>query len=166
MKRVLGAFFALALPALCAEASIVPQLVQHWTKSKAYTLAVAEAMPEEGYASKPNPEQMTFAQQLEHLAGANAYFLSKITGTPSPVGKPEKHDKAAVVRMLNESYDYVIRSVGSLTPEQLSREVDMEGMRMTGLDALLLAMDHTAHHRGQCVVYLRVKNIKPPGYKM
>jgi len=28
-----------------------------------------------------------------------------------------------------------------------------------------LAVDHTAHHRGQCIVYLRMKGIKPTDYQ-
>jgi uncharacterized damage-inducible protein DinB len=74
-------------------------------------------------------------------------------------------DKAEVIKMLNESYDFVIKTVGTLTPEQLDKEVDLGFAKMTGLEAMMSAMVHTAHHRGQCVVYLRVKGIKPPAYK-
>jgi uncharacterized damage-inducible protein DinB len=35
---------------------------------------------------------------------------------------------------------------------------------MEGFEVLLLATDHTAHHRGQCIVYLRAKGIKPVDY--
>jgi uncharacterized damage-inducible protein DinB len=165
MKRLLVILAALAIPALCADETLIPMLTKHWQTSKAYTIAMAEAMPADGYASQPNPDEMTFAQQLAHLAGANALFFSKITGTPSPVGKPEKLDKASVIKMLNDSYDYVIKSMASLTPEQLGKEVDLGFAKMTGLEAIMSAMVHTAHHRGQCVVYLRVKGLRPAGYK-
>ena len=36
---------------------------------------------------------------------------------------------------------------------------------MTGMELLLFAVDHTAHHRGQLIVYLRAKNIKPADYR-
>jgi len=55
--------------------------------------------------------------------------------------------------------------VAALTPAQLNRLIDLEGGKMTGLEGVLLAMDHTAHHRGQCIVYLRVRNIAPPQYQ-
>ena len=67
--------------------------------------------------------------------------------------------------MLNDSFDWVIKSVGSLTPAQLEKQVKLEGGMMSGLEAVMLAMDHTTHHRGQCIVYLRVKNIAPPEYQ-
>jgi uncharacterized damage-inducible protein DinB len=40
----------------------------------------------------------------------------------------------------------------------------MEGGKMGGFEVLLLATDHAAHHRGQCIVYLRAKGIKPVDY--
>jgi len=165
MKRLLAVLIAFAIPALCADDAVVSTLVKHWQTSKAYTLAIAEQMPEDGYASKPNPEQMTFAEQMMHIAGANAYFVSKVTGTQSPLGKPDKKDKATVIKMLNDSYDYVIKSVGAVTPGQLTTVADFGEGKMSGLDALLLAADHATHHRGQCIVYLRVKGIKPADYR-
>jgi len=165
MKRMLVTLIALAVPAVCADLNLVQTLTGHWKTSKAYTIAIAEQMPEDGYASKPNPEQMTFAGQLEHIAQVNAYFISTVTGAKSPLGKPEKHDKASVIKMLNDSYDWVIKEVAALTPDKLSKMIDTGEGKMSGLDALLLAADHTTHHRGQCVVYLRVKNIKPADYR-
>jgi uncharacterized damage-inducible protein DinB len=165
MRRLLTALVAFAIPALCADSTLIPMLVKHWQTSKTYTVALAEQMPEEGYASKPNPDEMTFGAQLAHIARGNAFFLSKVAGTPSPIGKPENLDKATVIKMLNDSYDYVIKSIQGLTPEQLGAEVDLGFMKLSGLETVLFSMDHTAHHRGQCVVYLRVKGIKPADYQ-
>jgi len=164
MKRLLAVLVAFAIPALCAD-DMVSKLVKHWQTSKAYTLAIADQMPEDGYAFKPNPDEMTFGGQLVHIAQANGFFLSKISGTTSPIGKPDKMDKATVMKLVSDSYDYVIKSIGSLTPEQLHAELQLEGMTMNGLDALMLAADHTTHHRAQCIVYLRVKGIKPTNYQ-
>jgi uncharacterized damage-inducible protein DinB len=36
--------------------------------------------------------------------------------------------------------------------------------RMSALEVVLFAFDHMEHHRGQCIVYLRVKGIKPVDY--
>ncbi len=165
MKRLLAALVLFAIPALCADNPMVSNLVKHWQTSKAYTLAIADQMPEDGYAFKPNPDEMTFGGQLVHIAQANGFFLSKISGTPSPIGKPDKLDKASVMKLVGDSYDYVIKSIGSLTPEQLHAELQLEGTTMTGFDALMFAADHTTHHRGQCIVYLRVKGIKPADYR-
>ncbi|MGE5645211.1 MAG: DinB family protein [Acidobacteriota bacterium] len=161
MKRLLGTLIVLAIPALSAG----PNLAKHWKTSKEYTIAVAEKMPEQGYDFRPNAAQMTFAQQLVHIAEANGFFISTLTGAKSPVAKPEKLDKASVIKMLNDSFDWDIKSIEGLTPEQLSKQVKLEGGMMSGLEAILLAMDHTTHHRGQCIVYLRARDIAPPDYQ-
>jgi len=165
VKRLLAVLVAFAIPALCADDAIVSTLVKHWQTSKAYTIAIAEQMPEDGYAFKPNAEEMTFGGQLVHLAVANGFFVSKVVGTPSHIGKPEKMDKASVIKLLNDSFDYTIKSVQSLTAEQLAKVSDFGEGEMSGLDAVLLGLDHTTHHRGQCIVYLRVKGIKPTNYR-
>lgn len=153
MKRLLMALTMLALPVLAGE-DIVPKLLEHWKTSKAYTLAIAQQMPEADYGFRPNPAEMTFKEQLMHIAGMNEYFMSRITGVKAPLAKPATLDKASVIRALSDSFDYAIKTIGSLTPEQAEKD----------LENLLLAMDHTTHHRGQCVVYLRALGIKPTEY--
>ncbi len=165
MKRLLAVLALFAIPALCAEDALVSKLVKHWQTSKAYTIAIAEQMPDSDYGFKPNPDEMTFAQQMLHIAGANGFFMSKVSGTESPIKKPEKMDKATVVKMLNDSFDYVIKTVQAMTPEQLEKVSDFGEGKMSGLDAIMLGLDHTTHHRGQCIVYLRVKGIKPTNYQ-
>ena len=155
MKRLLSALMMLVFPAAAAAENIVPNLVQHWKTSKAYTITIAQQMPEDDYSFKPNPDQMTFKEQLMHIAGMNEYFMSKITGNQQPLSKPKTLDKASVIKALNESFDYVIKTVAGLTAEQADRNIE----------TLLLAMDHTTHHRGQCVVYLRARGIKPAEYQ-
>jgi len=144
----------LAVPALAGD-NIVPKLLQHWKTSKAYTLAIAQQMPEAEYNFKPNPDQMTFKEQLLHIVGMNEYFFSKITGIKPPVKKPVTLDKARVIQALTESFDDAIRTVGNLTHDQADQNIE----------TLLLAADHTTHHRGQCVVYLRARGIKPAEYQ-
>jgi uncharacterized damage-inducible protein DinB len=66
--------------------------------------------------------------------------------------------------MLSDSYDFVIVALQGLDPARLHQTYDMEGGKMEGFEVLLLATDHAAHHRGQCIVYLRAKGIKPVDY--
>jgi uncharacterized damage-inducible protein DinB len=161
---VMGA--ALALPALPQEGGLPSQLTDHWKTSRKYVIALAEQMPAEGYAFKPNPEEMSFGEQMAHIAGANSYFFATLTGQKDPIPKPTQFDKASVLKLLNTSYDFVIASLEKLDHERLHETFDSPaGGKMTGMELYLLALDHTAHHRGQCIVYLRAKGIKPADYQ-
>jgi uncharacterized damage-inducible protein DinB len=139
--------------------------VQHWKTSHHYLVALAEQMPAENYAFKPNPAEMSFGEQLAHIAQANAFFFSKVSGKKDPIAKPANYDKATVLKMLNASYEFCIGALEGLGPEQLHGTVDTGEGKMSGMEVLMLAADHTAHHRGQCIVYLRLKNIKPAEYQ-
>lgn len=156
---------AIALPALAQDVGVMPKLAEHWKTSKKYVLALAEQMPAEDYAFKPNPAEMSFGQQLAHIAGSNAYFFSKLSGEKDPIAKPANFEKATVLKMLNDSYDFCIKALENLEPARLHDTIETPDGKMTGFETLLLATDHTAHHRGQCIVYLRAKNIKPTDYE-
>lgn len=157
---------ALALPALAQEGGgVMSTLADHWKTSKKYVIALAEQMPAEDYAFKPNAAEMGFGEQMAHIASSNAFFFSKLSGKKNPIGKPANYEKATVLKMLNESYDFCISALEGMKPEQMHETVETEEGKMSGMELLMLAADHTAHHRGQCIVYLRVKNIKPAEYQ-
>jgi uncharacterized damage-inducible protein DinB len=168
MKKCFALLLVLACaPAFAAgsgETALRDKLAGHWKTSKEYTLAIAEQMPAESYSFKPNADQMTFGEQMAHIAGANMYFMSIVTGE-KPGEEPKDSSKAAVLKMLNESFDAFAKGMSSLTAEQLKKTYKTPDGAMSGLEAIQFSMDHTTHHRGQCVVYLRVKGIKPADYR-
>ena len=149
------------------------EFVQDWKQSKQFTIDVANAMPAEFYNFKPNPGEMTFGEQMAHIAGGNVFRFHQITGIQPPFNfdpsKPAATDKQSILKMLDQSFDYVIDVLPKITSEQLKRtwhlpswqgRTDPDGRAM-----LLNMLVHTAHHRAQCEVYLRVKGIKPPDYR-
>lgn len=137
-----------------------------WQRSKAYTLAMAEAMPENRYTYRPAADTRTFAEQLLHVAGANLFFAGQVSTSPpeSPDLNPEGKTKAQVIQLLTESFDYVATTLASLNLEKSEETVQVVGQSLTRWEVLLLTRDHTTHHRGQIVVYLRMNGIEPPQY--
>lgn len=164
--------FALALPLAAADEKQI--LAKHWKTSGDFTIAVAEAMPEESYNFAPNAEEMGFGMLMVHIASANNGAFKAVTGMDGPV-LPEKmaaaykskapFEKAAVLQFLKDSFAYCDKALAALEPAQLDKMIGPEGRQMTGSERLWAYFTHTAHHRGQAEVYLRVKNIKPPGYR-
>lgn len=147
------------------------EFIQDWQISKQFTLDVANAMPAEDYGFKPNQEEMTFAEQMLHIAVSNGRF-HEITGIAAPfpidLGKPLSPDKSNVMKVLTESFDYVIDALSRITPEQLQRTWHIPSWKgrndPDGREMILNMFVHTAHHRAQCDVYLRAQGIKPPDY--
>ena len=148
------------------------EFVRDWQISKQFTLDVANAMPAEFYSFKPNPEEMSFGEQMIHIAGANVFRFNQITGIKPPFAldpaKPPASDKQNVLKLLEQSFDYVIDALPKMTPEQLQRTWHIPSWKgrndPDGRAMVLNMFVHTAHHRAQCEVYLRAKGIKPPDY--
>jgi len=151
----------------------MPEFVKDWQISRQFTLDVADAMPSEFYNFKPNPEEMTFGEQIIHIAGSNIYRFREISGIKPPFdfdpAKPSASDKASAMKLLTLSFDYVIEVLPKITPEQLKHTwhiASWKGRNDPDGRAMVLNMFvHTAHHRAQCEVYMRVKGIKPPDYE-
>lgn len=148
------------------------EFVQDWQISKQFTIDVANAMPADLYDFKPNPEEMTFGEQMVHIAASNVYRFNEITGIKMPFpldrDKPLPSDKQSALKMLDQSFDYVIAVLPQITPEQLKHTWHIASWKgRTDPDGRAMIMNmfvHTAHHRAQCEVYLRVKGITPPTY--
>jgi hypothetical protein len=162
----------LALPAF-SQASIKDSLVKHWKVTGDFTIAVANKMPADQYGFRPVPEELSFGQLIVQIAGANMNACTLASGMarlpiPPNLGaalKDEKLDieKAAAVKFLSDTFDLCNQAVASMTPEKLDAVVGTT-RKMTGFEWLWSYFTHTAHHRGQAEVYLRVKGIKPPDY--
>src|SRR6188508_548972 len=137
-----------------------------WKNATEYTLVFARAMPEEEYSFKPAPEEMTFGEQLKHIAGNMVWLSSsylngaKTTLDPMNAGTSKKE----IIAILEKSFAYAAVTVDHLNEKMLSQNVNFTAGIMTKRRILLLMTDHVTHHRGQLVVYMRLNGIKPPDY--
>jgi uncharacterized damage-inducible protein DinB len=174
MKRLIVMLVLLAAPGWAEPVMdlLTPEeWIGDWKMSRQFTLAVADAMPAEHYGFKPVPEQMSFGQQMLHIAYSTVYRFHQLTGAKPPFPPdqpPPGTDKPAVMKLLGQSFDYVLELLPKLTPEQVSKtlKVDWQGRpEANGRQMMLNMFVHAAHHRAQCEVYLRLKGIAPPAYR-
>lgn len=140
-------------------------VVKHLTTSRDFTLKVADQMPEADYAFKLTAPQMSFAEQMAHLASDQAAILSPLTGAKPSPSKPASMNKKDVMAYVRQSFDATIAIVSKLTPEQISRSYQGFGGSTTGLEVLMFVLDHTTHHRASAEMYLRAKGITPAEYE-
>jgi uncharacterized damage-inducible protein DinB len=174
MKRKWFTFLALAVPGL-AQTTVKDALVKHWKTSEEFTLAVARAMPADGYKFRPTPEEMSFGQLMAHIGAANLNACANASGLAKPALPPGlalwakdsakvEVDRDTAIQFLSDSFDFCVKAAGSMTPERLDSVEGPANRNLTGFEWLWAYFTHTAHHRAQAEVYLRVKGIKPPDY--
>jgi len=175
MQTKLVTILAMAATAF-AQTTVKDAMAKHWKTSGEFTIAVANAMPADGYTFRPNPEEMSYGQLMAHIAGVNLNACSNASGLTKPAQTPKiaewakdpqkvDVDKDTAVQFLNDSFDFCNKAVAAMTPERMDTVVGPPNRNLTGYEWLWAYFTHTAHHRGQAEVYLRVKGIKPPGYK-
>jgi uncharacterized damage-inducible protein DinB len=157
---------AVAAPPARAASKEVATLLDRWNKAKAFTLKVADVMPESDYQFRPNPVEMGFGKLFTHIGNANMNYFSRIQGGPPPMKEPKDADKAATKKFLEDSFDWCAQILSGLTSEKLDEMYQGSGNApaVSGLDLVLNGFIHTAHHRAQAEVYLRVKGLEPPRY--
>jgi len=153
------------------------KMIADWTRAKEYTKEYLDAMPEDGTNFKPNAQDKdmrTFAEQMLHLS-ANLFMLgSTATGGANPYqGKNlEKLDeykasKAALSKIVLESYDFMIAAVKNMDLAKAGEPLKLfNRFDTTRSGAIAAAFEHQTHHRGQTTIYIRMKGVKPPQEKL
>ena len=108
----------------------------------------------------------TFAQQATHVAQANYFFYSVVSGLKPDVdmqGLPKLTKKDDVVAALAGSFAFAHKAIATLTPANAFEVVKLPepGMWTRGTLAAF-GVAHAFDHYGQMVEYLRMNGIVPP----
>lgn len=137
------------------------------TNAKAYTLKVAELMPETKYDFKPHADEMDFGWQLIHIS-QNLCWLSSsyINEDANPLTAEDGKltSKKDISSLVAKAYDFAIAALQNLPIKSLTDTVKFFAGPMNRLQIINLIEDHQTHHRAQLLVYLRLNGIKPPDY--
>ena len=142
--------------------------------AKAYTLEVAEAMPEEEYTFKVSDSVRTFGEQVAHIGISSQFILGKfIKGEiPSEEQKNEQEvgaSKEETLKLLNHVFDDAILTLKNIDENSLNEKFIIDFIpgkpEFTKQEGFYFLRDHITHHRGQAIVYLRAKGKKAPQYR-
>ena len=111
-NKLMSAFLALIFIASTANANEggYDWLKQRLDASKAYTVAVLEAMPEDDYSFKPNDDQRTFAAQAYHIVYSIDYFhraLSNGGNAQWAPGDENSKSKKELIEWANAKFDEI-----------------------------------------------------------
>ncbi|GAA4829126.1 DinB family protein [Algivirga pacifica] len=144
---------------------------EKWERTKAYTIAVAEAMPMENYDEHPAEDIMSFREELQHMVNNFTKLQYFVTGekTCAIATLPERFEemsKEEIIAALDEGFNYV-GDLWANTPEkEMGVKVDFfaKDVNMTKEGIFHLMRNHVTHHRGRLTLMLRLKGVKPPRY--
>ncbi|MDN5212795.1 DinB family protein [Fulvivirgaceae bacterium BMA12] len=138
-----------------------------WQRSEKMTLTSMEQMPPECYRFKYTNEAMTFSEQWRHCVIYTCGQLASRTGITNPykhVKLPVQMPKEEVIGEIKKMYAFVRQTIEELSSEKLFSNCDFAGDVIPVWRLLYALENHIIHHRGQCVVYLRLNGQVPKGY--
>ena len=124
-------------------------------------------MPPELFTFKYTKEAMTFSEQWRHCVIYTCGQLASRVGIKNPyenVKLPIQMSKLDVVKELENMYGFVRRSIMELSDEKLFSHCEFAGETIPVWRLFYAMENHIIHHRGQCVVYLRLNGIVPKGF--
>jgi len=145
----------------------IGMLTAEWTRARNWTREYIDKMPEDALSFKPTPEIRSFSEQMLHLASANFFYAMSGTTQPSPYKREDFaadkfKTKADLIKMVMESYDFMIYGIKAMGPAKLEEKVQGRRVTLTRRATLNNGFEHQTHHRGQTTIYLRLKGVTPP----
>ncbi len=142
---------------------IIDELIVKWTNNKSYTMDIIEAMPEADFDFIPAEDIMSFQEQAVHITSTLHWQMEKLGFDEIPEFKAETKDE--ILESYEALFDYILLELESMKGADLTDTIDVFYGNSSKRRLLNLMDNHVAHHRGQLIVYLRLKGIKPARYK-
>lgn len=144
-------------------------LLEELRSARRLTNKILAAMPESDIDFRPTPDEMDFGAQALHILSSYSTLFEGLTGKgwnwDQGMTRAAYPTQEAILRLSESETERLMSFVEGLAPERLFEQVQTGwGKEETVLGLLMSWITHEAHHRGQMVVYLRLRGIKPPEY--
>lgn len=140
-----------------------------WEGIRTHAFEVLEAMPDPDFAFRPTEEAMSFSKLFSHIGKSLDIFAGVLDGLAHK-DETESIVKGEIRTYLRWSFNRFDQAMAQLNPQKLyipSHNLDTRdgGIDFSDYDIIMLAYNHTVHHKGQATTYLRLKGITPPQYR-
>ena len=143
------------------------ELIDAWLRSEKMTMANVKQMPEEFFTFKYTEEAMSFSEQWRHCVIYTCGQLAGRAGIDNPydgVKLPVQMPKQDIIKELKNLYTHVRQSITDMSSDKLLSECEFAGETIPVWRLFYAMENHIIHHRGQSIVYLRLKGVVPKGY--
>ena len=169
IRTIFVALFSATLMLLGAMAqaqTTKEEFLSKWENSKKFTLDVLAKMPDSGMDYKTDPGAMSFKEQIHHIGtaivGISQGFLKGAADAPSL--DLATADRAALTEFVTKAYDYGAASIKALSDADAGEKIEVFGNTVSRRQVEALLMDHSTHHRGSAIAYLRAQGVEPPAF--
>jgi uncharacterized damage-inducible protein DinB len=147
------------------------EMLDMWNEIGNKLVAMARDFPEDKYDFKLQKDERTFAQNLLHAAALDYVLIRRVSGSnlgpDFGEGDNPSRDvfktKADVVKFVQEAVADGAQVIEQQGDAGLDKTSKFFGNRLAHNFAIwTFAIEHSAEHYGQLVVYYRANNLVPP----
>src|SRR5688572_8587974 len=124
MARIAISFFVLISiiqSNLGAQTGFLDDYKLKWKNATEYTMEFAQIMPEDKYGYTPTKIEMTYREQLKHIAGNMIWLCSSyLEGEPISID-PSKtgNSKKEIIAMMDKAFKYANETIAGMTEKDL-----------------------------------------------
>jgi uncharacterized damage-inducible protein DinB len=147
------------------------EMLDRWNGIGNKLIAMAQDFPEDKYDYKLQKDQRTFALNLLHAAALDFVLIRRISGSnlgpdfgegDNPT-RDQFKTKADVVKFVQEAVADGAKVIQQQGDAGLDNTTKFFGNRLAHNSSIwTFAIEHSAEHYGQLVVYYRANNLVPP----
>ena len=147
------------------------EMLERWNDIGNKLIAMAQDFPEDKYDFKLQKDERTFALNLLHAAALDFVLIRRISGSHlgpdfGPGDNPTRDvfkTKADVVKFVQEAVADGAQVIQQQGDAGLDKTSKFFGNRLAHNSTIWTsAIEHSAEHFGQLVVYYRANNLVPP----
>jgi uncharacterized damage-inducible protein DinB len=140
-----------------------------WQRSETYTLRIFNQMPEEHLDFRYTAEAFSFRTQFVYCITFTAAQLSGRFEIKNPYEEKKREywsklSQKEIAAEISGFYAWIKGVVSEAKTDWLTDEENFAGGKLPKWRFLYAMENHIIHHRGQAIVYLRLKGITPEGY--
>ena len=158
--------FAQAAPSAAKAFDFRSEAIVELKAAQDELVSLAQAMPQDKYTWRPEEGVRSVSEVYLHVAAGN-FGLTAVAGAPPYPGfkfqgfEKSTTDKAKIIELLNQSFDYAEKSIANMSEADMSKPRDFQGFNSVGA-VILHLVAHCHEHLGQSIAYARMNGIVPP----
>lgn len=134
-------------------------------------LSLEDAVPQEKYTWRPAEGVRSISEAYLHIAFGN-YIILKLAGYDPPESAgwsmdmnawdKATTDKKAIAEKIKASFDHLKSTINKVSDDDLEKEVNFFGNKISLRSALMYSWAHQHEHLGQSIAYARMNGVVPP----
>lgn len=169
MRTILSLALVLASSTVMAQTPSRLAMIGEWEHQKKHALQMVDIAPDSMLGFRTTPGVRTFAEQIEHAAGASPFIVGEALGVKPPADlmgdkKVYLGNKAALRAQTAKFYDWVITTLKTTPENTLLADATVFGGAKPAWLWVVTAHSHGAWTLGQTVPYLRMNKVTPPAF--